>query len=132
MAPLVFKTSVGSARVPGGFDSHSPPPFFNGVHGQEQIKAVVGRLARWRWWVQGGFLLAWLDPWMIRMHTVCSPVFHCYSCPLATFACPIGVLANFSALHMFPFIVVGMLVAVAPLLAASCAVGPAPSVSCRT
>ena len=28
MAPLVFKTSVGSARVLGGFDSHSPPPFF--------------------------------------------------------------------------------------------------------
>ena len=49
---------------------------------------------------------------MIRMHTVCSPVFHCYSCPLATFACPIGVLANFSAIHMFPFIVVGTLVAV--------------------
>ena len=45
------------------------------------------------------FLLVWLDPWLLRMHTVCSPVFHCYSCPLATFACPIGVLANFSALH---------------------------------
>ena len=25
MVPLVFKTSVGLARVPGGFDSHSPP-----------------------------------------------------------------------------------------------------------
>jgi ferredoxin-type protein NapH len=42
-------------------------------------------------------------------------VFHCYSCPLATFACPIGVLANFSAIHMFPFIVVGTLVAVGSL-----------------
>ena len=28
MVPLVFKTSVGLERVPGGFDSHSPPPFF--------------------------------------------------------------------------------------------------------
>ena len=27
----------------------------------------------------------------------CSPVFHCYSCPLATLACPIGILANFEA-----------------------------------
>ncbi len=27
VVPLVFKTSVGFARVPGGFDSHSPPPF---------------------------------------------------------------------------------------------------------
>ena len=25
VVPLVFKTSVGPARVPGGFDSHSPP-----------------------------------------------------------------------------------------------------------
>ena len=29
-------------------------------------------------------------PLQLRMHTVCSPVFHCYSCPLATYACPIG------------------------------------------
>ena len=45
--------------------------------------------------------------WLLRMHTVCGPVFHCYSCPLATFACPIGVLANFSALHVIPFAAVG-------------------------
>ena len=25
VAPLVFKTSVGLDKVPGGFDSHSPP-----------------------------------------------------------------------------------------------------------
>jgi hypothetical protein len=28
VVPLVFKTSEGLARVLGGFDSHSPPPFF--------------------------------------------------------------------------------------------------------
>ena len=28
MTPLVFKTSEGLVRVLGGFDSHSPPPFF--------------------------------------------------------------------------------------------------------
>ena len=66
--------------------------------------------ARWRWLVQTGFLMAWLDPLVMRMHNVCGPVFHCYSCPLAMFACPIGVLANFSALHVFPFAAVGMLV----------------------
>jgi ferredoxin-type protein NapH len=68
------------------------------------------RLARWRVWVQATFLLAWLDPFLLRMHTVCSPVFHCYSCPLATFACPIGVLANFSALHVIPYMAIGTLV----------------------
>jgi len=76
---------------------------------------LTARLARWRVWVQGTFLVAWLDPLMLRMHTVCSPVFHCYSCPLALFACPIGVMANFSALHIFPFVAVGTLVVIGAL-----------------
>lgn len=79
-------------------------------------RSMVRRLARWRGWIQAAFLLVWLDPLMLRMHTVCGPVFHCYSCPLATFACPIGVLANFSALHLFPFIAVGTLVVVGGLV----------------
>ena len=72
------------------------------------------RLARWRIWIQSVFALIWLDGLsnFVRMHSFCSPVFHCYSCPWASFACPIGVIANFSALHMFPFIAVGTLVAV--------------------
>ena len=28
VALLVFKTSVGLKQVPGGFDSHPPPPIF--------------------------------------------------------------------------------------------------------
>ena len=76
---------------------------------------LTARLARWRVWVQATFLVAWLDPLMLRMHTVCSPVFHCYSCPLALFACPIGVMANFSALHIFPFVAVGTLVVIGAL-----------------
>jgi polyferredoxin len=62
--------------------------------------------------VQASLLLAWLDPLALRLHSICGPVFHCYSCPLATFACPIGVLANFSALHVIPFLAVGTLLAV--------------------
>ena len=83
-------------------------------------------------WVQAGFLLAWLDPLLLRMHNVCGPVFHCYSCPLATFACPIGMLANFSALHVIPFAALGTLVASARCSAASSAAGPALSAFCRT
>jgi len=78
--------------------------------------SFAARLARWRLWVQAAFLLAWLDPLMLRLHTVCSPVFHCYSCPLATFACPIGVLAQFSAIHFFPALAFGTLLAVGALL----------------
>jgi len=79
-------------------------------------RPLAARLAGWRSWIQATFLLAWLDPFAIRMHTVCSPVFHCYSCPLATFACPIGVLANFSALHLFPFLALGTLLIVGAFL----------------
>jgi ferredoxin-type protein NapH len=78
--------------------------------------SLSARLARWRTWVQGAFLLVWLDPLMLRLHNVCGPVFHCYSCPLATFACPIGVLANFSALHVFPYMAIGTLLLVGSLL----------------
>jgi len=69
------------------------------------------RLLGWRMWIQTAFLLLWLDPLGWRMHTMCSPVFHCYACPLATFACPIGIIAQFSALHIFPFVAIGLLVA---------------------
>jgi polyferredoxin len=84
---------------------------------KQPSESTAAKLAHWRGWIQAGFLLAWLDPWMLRMHFTCTPVFHCYSCPLATFACPIGVLANFSALHLFPFAVVGMLIAVGVVFA---------------
>ena len=70
------------------------------------LGAVLGR---WRIGVQSALLFAWLGPFGARMHGACSPVFHCYSCPLATFSCPIGVLANFSALHLVPMIALGTL-----------------------
>ncbi|MHC4122120.1 MAG: 4Fe-4S binding protein [Planctomycetota bacterium] len=80
------------------------------------LNDFASKLLPWRMWVQSLFLLVWLDPMGWRLHGICSPVFHCYSCPLATFACPIGILANFSALHIFPFIAVGTLVLVGALL----------------
>jgi polyferredoxin len=53
--------------------------------------------------------VVWLAPFGLHYHGVCAPVFHCYACPLASFACPIGVLANFSALHLIPFMTIGLL-----------------------
>lgn len=83
--------------------------------GKQKNILEASQLVRFRHWVQGGFLLVWLDPLMLRMHAVCGPVFHCYSCPLASFACPIGVLANFSAIHLMPFLALGILVSVGAL-----------------
>lgn len=71
--------------------------------------SLTSRLAVWRPWVQTGFVMIWLAP-VLRLHSVCSPVFHCHACPLATFACPIGVIAHFSALHLIPFVAIGTLV----------------------
>jgi len=77
---------------------------------------ITSRLVRWRAWVQAAFLLVWLDPLALRLHNICGPVFHCYSCPLAAFACPVGVLANFSAIHVIPFVAIGTLVLVGGLV----------------
>jgi ferredoxin-type protein NapH len=74
------------------------------------ISRIIHRLIPYRLWIQLTFLVAWLTP--LRWFRVCSPVFHCYACPLATFACPIGVLAQFSALHVIPFVTLGILVLV--------------------
>jgi polyferredoxin len=82
---------------------------------KSKLSVLASKLVPWRIWVQAAFLLAWLDPAGLRLHTMCSPVFHCYACPLSTFACPIGVIAQFSALHIFPFIAVGFLIAVGAL-----------------
>jgi len=76
---------------------------------------LASKLVPWRIWVQASFLLVWLDPAGLRLHTMCAPVFHCYACPLSTFACPIGIIAQFSALHFFPLIAVGLLVTVGAL-----------------
>lgn len=80
-----------------------------------KLGALASKLVPWRIWVQASFLLVWLDPVGLRLHTMCAPVFHCYACPLSTFACPIGIIAQFSALHLFPMIAVGLLVTVGAL-----------------
>jgi polyferredoxin len=83
---------------------------------KSKLNNLSSKLIAYRIWFQSAFLLLWLDPLGLRLHGMCSPVFHCYSCPLAAFACPIGVLANFSALHLFPFIAVGLLILVGALV----------------
>jgi polyferredoxin len=80
-----------------------------------KLGILASKLVPWRIWVQAASLLVWLDPAGLRLHTMCSPVFHCYACPLSTFACPIGIIAQFSALHVFPFVAIGLLIAVGAL-----------------
>jgi polyferredoxin len=77
-----------------------------------RFAGVFARLQPYRLWIQTAFLAVWLAPIGTRLHGYCAPVFHCYGCPLATFGCPIGMLAHFTT----PFIVVGMLILFGALL----------------
>ncbi len=83
---------------------------------KSKLNALAAKLLPQRMWIQSFFLLVWLDPFAARLHTICGPVFHCHSCPLALFACPVGVIAQFSSLHLFPFFAVGILVLTGALL----------------
>ena len=67
-------------------------------------------------WVQAAFLTVWLAPVGRWLHGVPGCVFHCYSCPLSSFACPVGVAANYAALWPVvgevPYLLIGVLLLV--------------------
>lgn len=81
----------------------------------ERPPTTLGRqLMRVRPWVQGALLAVWLAPMGRWLHAVPGCVFHCYSCPLSSFACPVGVAANYAALFPVffevPYLLIGVLV----------------------
>ncbi len=85
---------------------------------KERESAILGRaLSRLRPWVQTSFLAVWLAPLGQWLHGIPGCVFHCYSCPLSSFACPIGVAANYAALtpvaFEIPYLLLGILLLVA-------------------
>ncbi len=53
--------------------------------------------------------LAGANLYFVQLRSICIPVLNCHSCPAAVFACPIGVLLNFSSLRIFPFVALGTL-----------------------
>jgi len=56
--------------------------------------------------------VSFVAPWAKGL---CVPVLHCYGCPIATFACPVGTLQYFIMAGAFPFMVLGLLIAVGVL-----------------
>lgn len=66
------------------------------------------RLLPYRNRIQTAFLAVWLAP--LHWFSVCGPVFHCNACPLASVACPIGVLARDGALHVLPVAALAVLI----------------------
>jgi polyferredoxin len=59
--------------------------------------------------------MLWLAPLGRWLHGIPGCVFHCYSCPLSAFACPVGVAANYAALlpvsAEVPYLLLGVLLA---------------------
>ncbi|HNU53103.1 MAG TPA: 4Fe-4S binding protein [Verrucomicrobiota bacterium] len=77
---------------------------------------IGSRLMRIRPWVQTAFLAVWLAPLGRAIQGIPGCVYHCYSCPLSSVACPIGVAANTMALlpaaaHV-PYLLIGVLLLV--------------------
>ncbi len=78
----------------------------------------VRRILRLRPWIQAFFVLVWIAPLQWLSRNVWKPLadvknvpgcgFHCYACPLASFACPVGVVAEFSSAHAIPFLAIGI------------------------
>jgi len=73
-------------------------------------------LSHFRPWCQTAFLAVWLAPLGRWLHSIPGCVFHCYSCPWSSFACPVGVAANYAALwpaaREVPYLLLGVLLIV--------------------
>jgi polyferredoxin len=82
--------------------------------------ALGAKLMRVRPWVQTAFLGVWLAPLGRWLHGIPGCVFHCYSCPLSSFACPVGVAANYAAIFPavfeVPYLLVGLMILSGALL----------------
>jgi ferredoxin-type protein NapH len=87
----------------------------NGM-GESCPAPVAGGWLRWRPWVQAGFLGVWLAPLGRWLHGIPGCVFHCYACPLSSFGCPVGLMANYAAMAPVwvevPWLLLGVLVVV--------------------
>lgn len=78
------------------------------------LRRKLPRFVKYRHWIQAVFLPLWLAP-ISFLRGFPSCVYHCYACPLASFACPIGMLASYSALHAVPWMLLGMFLIVGGL-----------------
>jgi polyferredoxin len=86
---------------------------------QRQPTELGRKLSRLRPLVQTGFLGVWLAPLGQWLHGIPGCVFHCYSCPLSAFGCPVGIAANYAALLPVtlevPYLLLGVLLLVGAL-----------------
>jgi polyferredoxin len=81
---------------------------------RKRFRIRAKKLLRLRHWIQLAFLPVWLAP-IAALRGVPSCVFHCYACPLASASCPVGLAANAAAVHVWPLMAIGVIVAAGAL-----------------
>lgn len=87
---------------------------------ENSVRRRPRRLSHIRPWVQTAFLAVWLAP-VSAVQNLPGCVFHCYGCPWSSFACPIGLMANYAALGptqwaVAPLLLAGVLLAAGGLV----------------
>ncbi len=53
------------------------------------------------------FFAAVFNIGLLKLHFICFPVLNCHSCPISVFACPLGVIGQFTAAGLVPLTVIG-------------------------
>jgi ferredoxin-type protein NapH len=64
----------------------------------------------------GSFVLLNTAFWGSGFKWICNPVLNCHGCPLAWFACPIGVFIHYSGYQIFPFFALGVVLLIGALV----------------
>lgn len=64
----------------------------------------------------GAVLLLNTSFWGGGAKWLCNPVLNCHGCPLAWFACPIGVFIHYSGYQLFPFFALGVVLLIGALI----------------
>ncbi len=62
------------------------------------------------------FFVFFLNPYFFKSTSICVPVMNCWGCPLAAYACPIGIIGPFLAKGIIPFIAIGSILVVGVLV----------------
>ena len=75
-------------------------------------KNKMKKLAKFRIWIQTAFLTLWMAP-IVALQSIPGCAFHCYACPLSSFGCPVGLAASASAVHIIPWLLIGIVFTVA-------------------
>ena len=104
---MTVRYSAGAGRL----------PISNPIHSKPQLTMKKNSIfTKLRFYTAlSSVMLLNLNIFGLSLRSFCSPGFNCHGCPLATFACPIGVMTFGSAVRQLPLMAVAFVLAVGAL-----------------